>query len=174
MFVPYHCSTYFKFQSVPLSAWQRSQAFGMLNCLVSSGSGLVTSDVGAIKCGATCSDAYGKGTVITLTAEGISGSQFTGWLGPCSGGGLTCQFTVKGPVAVTATFAFPPLGATPYDIDGNGAQDAVTDALLALRHLFGLTGSSLIGGAVGPGATRSTEVSITSYLGDIKPVLVTI
>ena len=34
------------------------------------------------------------------------------------------------------------------DIDGNGSYDALTDGLLILRYLFGLSGDSLIAGVV--------------------------
>ena len=70
-----------------------------------AGSGTVTSDVGAIDCGATCSDTYDHGTVVTLTAAAASGSTFAGWSGAgCSGTG-TCVVTVSAVRNVTATFA---------------------------------------------------------------------
>ena len=69
-----------------------------------AGSGTVTSDVGAIDCGATCSDNYDHGTVVTLTAAAASGSTFAGWSGAgCSGTG-TCVVTVTAVKNVTATF----------------------------------------------------------------------
>ena len=46
-----------------------------------SGSGALTSDVGAIDCGATCVVSYTAGTVVSLTATPDSSSVFTGWLG---------------------------------------------------------------------------------------------
>jgi len=42
--------------------------------------------------------------------------------------------------------------------------DALTDGLLVLRWLFGLTGQSLINGAIGAGAVRTTPEDITAYL----------
>jgi hypothetical protein len=76
-----------------------------------SGGGTVTSNVGAINCGAACSDTYNDGTVITLSAAPAAGSQFTGWLGPCSGSG-TCQ-TPNGATTAAATFApIPRRGST--------------------------------------------------------------
>ena len=41
------------------------------------------------------------------------------------------------------------------DIDGNGRIDALTDGLLLLRYLFGLSGNTLTTGVVGVGATRT-------------------
>lgn len=69
-----------------------------------TGSGTVTSDVGAINCGATCSDNYSDGTVVTLTATPNSGSNFAGWSGGgCSGTG-SCVVTMSSDLNVTATF----------------------------------------------------------------------
>lgn len=135
-----------------------------------SGSGNVVSNIGAINCGATCSGAYADGTAITLTATPAVGSQFTGWLGPCTGPS-TCQFTIGGTTAVVATFASPPISGKPFDIDGNNSTDALTDGLLVLRNLFGLSNAALINGAIGPGATRTTFQQIQGYLADIGPML---
>jgi RHS repeat-associated protein len=135
-----------------------------------SGDGGVTSSVGAIDCGAVCSDDFAVSTQITLMATPGGGSQFTGWLGPCSGTGA-CTFTITGTTTASATFAPLSLGTPSLDIDGNGAYDALTDGLLSLRYLFGLTGASLVQNAVGMGATRSTPMAIGAYLDDIRPTL---
>ena len=52
------------------------------------------------------------------------------------------------------------------DIDGDGQIDALTDALILLRYLFGLNGESLTSGAVATGAVRTTPAAITQYLLD--------
>ena len=52
------------------------------------------------------------------------------------------------------------------DIDGNGSVGALTDGLLLLRYLLGLRGSLLLSGAVGMGATRTTEDEIIAYIED--------
>jgi hypothetical protein len=62
-------------------------------------------------------------------------------------------------------------GAINIDIDGNGNYDALTDGLLIVRYLFGLNGASLTGGAIGPGATRTTPIEIAQYLDSIKAQL---
>jgi hypothetical protein len=54
------------------------------------------------------------------------------------------------------------------DIDGNGAADALTDGVMVVRYLFGFTGSTLINGAVGNGATRTTADAIKAYLDQLK------
>ncbi|MEO8132496.1 MAG: RHS repeat-associated core domain-containing protein, partial [Betaproteobacteria bacterium] len=56
------------------------------------------------------------------------------------------------------------------DIDGNGQADALTDGLMIIRYLFGLRGASLIGGAVGPGATRTTAPAVETLLVGISTV----
>ena len=55
------------------------------------------------------------------------------------------------------------LGCT-LDIDGNGTVDALTDGLLLVRSLFGLTGTAVTSGAVGSGATRANWSAIQTFL----------
>ena len=50
------------------------------------------------------------------------------------------------------------------DIDGNGSQDALTDGLLILRYLFGLSGDSLIAGVVSNNANYATSPELSSRL----------
>ncbi len=49
--------------------------------------------------------------------------------------------------------------------------DGRTDGLLTVRYLFGLSGSALVGGALGGTATRTDPAAIKSYLEGIRPVL---
>jgi hypothetical protein len=59
------------------------------------------------------------------------------------------------------------------DLDGNGAYDALTDGLLLLRGMFGLTGDALTGGTVASNATYTAAVDIESRiatLGDLADV----
>jgi hypothetical protein len=71
------------------------------------GSGSVTSSPAGIDCGATCSHAYLKGTVVTLTTQAGTGSVFDGWSGACTG--LTaCTVTMNTDEAVSALFSVPP------------------------------------------------------------------
>jgi hypothetical protein len=72
-----------------------------------AGTGTVTSSPSGISCGSTCSRAFNDGTVVTLTARGLSGSTFAGWSGGgCSGTG-TCRVTMGSDQTVTATFDPP-------------------------------------------------------------------
>jgi autotransporter-associated beta strand protein len=138
-----------------------------------SGSGTVSSDVGDINCGAICTDSYAHGTTIKLTATPDGGSQFMGWLGPCTGTGA-CQFTINAATTAVATFAPTLLGAPVLDVDASVATtqyDALTDGLLVIRYLFALSGTPLITGALGPDATRTLAAEVFDYLTDIKPAL---
>ena len=50
------------------------------------------------------------------------------------------------------------------DIDGNGGLTALTDGLLLIRALFGLTGTSATNNAIGASPTRGTWAAIQGYL----------
>jgi len=50
------------------------------------------------------------------------------------------------------------------DIDGNGKVEALTDALLYMRALFGLTGTAVTDNAIGAGATRATWAQIRDHM----------
>ena len=50
------------------------------------------------------------------------------------------------------------------DVDGNGTIDALTDGLLLLRAMFGLTGLQVTNGALGANATRGDWSSIRTFL----------
>jgi hypothetical protein len=54
--------------------------------------------------------------------------------------------------------------AGPLDIDGNGKYDALTDGLLLLRGMFGLTDTALIESALAPDATYTTGAQIASEI----------
>jgi len=70
-----------------------------------TGAGTVTSNVGGINCGATCSASYSSGASVILTAVATTGT-FTGWSGAgCSGIG-TCTVLMSSARIATATFTF--------------------------------------------------------------------
>ena len=50
------------------------------------------------------------------------------------------------------------------DVDGNGAFEALSDGLILVRALFGLTGNAVTNSAVGAGAARSDWTSIRAFL----------
>ncbi len=53
---------------------------------------------------------------------------------------------------------------TELDIDGSSDVTALTDGLLLIGYLFGFSGDSLISGAVGTSATRTTSTEIEDYI----------
>ena len=66
-----------------------------------------------------------------------------------------------------------PLVAT-LDVDASISAtkyDSLTDGLLTIRYLFGLTGASLIGNAIGATATRKDAAAIKTYLDAIRASL---
>ena len=55
------------------------------------------------------------------------------------------------------------------DIDGDGESKPLTDGLLLIRYLFGLSSDSLISGAIGSGATRDTAEEVEAYIEERVP-----
>ena len=138
--------------------------------LQGSGSGSVESNPAGITCGSDCNEWHAITTEVVLTQTAEPGSIFTGWLGACTGLDPTCTVTVNGPVNVSATFAPDSIAPLRADIDGNGQYRALTDGLLAIRYLFGLTGDPLVVNAIGAGATNSTAEEVEAYLADTRPI----
>ena len=62
------------------------------------------------------------------------------------------------------------LGAA-LDVDGNNSLDALTDGVMIIRRLFGLTGLALINGAIAPNASRTTAQAVTDYMNGFMPAL---
>jgi len=71
--------------------------------LAGNGSGTVASTPSGITCGGDCTQGYGSGVAVTLTATPDAASTFTGWSGDCTGTG-SCVLTMSGARTVTATF----------------------------------------------------------------------
>jgi hypothetical protein len=67
--------------------------------------GTVSSNVGGISCGTSCSAKIGLGNQVVLTATPAFTGGFAGWSGGCSGTALTCTVTMDAAKTVTATFA---------------------------------------------------------------------
>ena len=55
-------------------------------------------------------------------------------------------------------------GSCTLDVDGNNAIDALTDGLIIIRAMFGLTGTAVTNGAIGGGASRPTWALLQPYL----------
>jgi hypothetical protein len=87
--------------------------FGHVVTVLKNGTGTVTSDIGGINCGATCSSIIADSSVVTFTATPEDGYTFSGWsingsTSICPGTG-TCQVTISADTTVTATFFKPNL-----------------------------------------------------------------
>jgi len=84
--------------------------------------------------------------------------------------GLTGESLLNGAIATDSPLTDAEIAASIdsamqiADIDNNGEVDALTDGLLLLRYLFGLTGNSLINGVVASDALRTTDTDIEQYL----------
>ena len=92
--------------------------------------------------------------------------------------GLTGDALIGGAVASDAVYttsvdieARIAMLGTLADIDGNGDVSALTDGLLVLRYLFGLTGDALISGVVASDATRTTSAEIEAHIQSLTPAL---
>lgn len=69
---------------------------------------------------------------------------------------------------VNQSTAFDAIAVAPVspclDIDGDGRADALTDGLMLMRAMFGLTGAALTNGALSSTAPRKTPAAIISHL----------
>ena len=135
-----------------------------------TGSGVVSSDVGSINCGAVCTGSFTNGTALTLTATPGSGQRFMGWLGPCADSS-TCSFIVNGDTTATATFAPSIVGAPTLDIDGSSSCGALTDGLLLMRYMLGLPTSASMVAATAPTSLRLSAQDLGDYLLNVRPAL---
>lgn len=79
-----------------------------------TGLGVVSSSVGGISCGATCSTNIAMNTAVVLTATATAGSTFTGWTGACSGLVPTCTVQMSAAQSVGASFALLPTAPLAY------------------------------------------------------------
>jgi uncharacterized protein (DUF1800 family) len=100
-------------------------------------------------------DALTDGVLILRAGFGLTGPALTqGALGPGA--------TRTDPAAVLAFINANK--ATQFDLDGNGSFDALTDGLLILRYMFGLSGTAVTNGAIGPSATRQDWNAVNGFL----------
>jgi len=72
------------------------------------GAGSVTSSPAGIDCGADCSENYGLGTVVSLSASPAAGWGFAGWGGDCTGAPNPCLVTMDRARSVSALFELLP------------------------------------------------------------------
>ena len=85
--------------------------------------------------------------------------------------GISSGARSAGAGVLMASSALQPVVAATggLDVDGNGQYDALTDGVLVLRWLFGLTGQPLVAGAIGNAAQRSLPADILGWLEPRRP-----
>ena len=85
---------------------------------------------------------------------------------------VVCQYSPAGNYNGQAPYPLSQGGivvpAGILDIDGNGQYDALTDGVLILRYLFGMTGTSLTANALAPNATRNTPALVLAQLALVR------
>ena len=115
--------------------------------------------------------AYAPGAAVTVLGNTgalvKSGATFAGWNSTGSGTGV--NYPASG-----SSFAMGSNNITLYaqwsnpctlDVDGNNQVDPLTDGLMLLRAMFGLTGTAVTNGAIGSGTpARPTWDKIQPYL----------
>ncbi len=67
-----------------------------------------------------------------------------------------------------ASYVFTVSSLSLIDVDSNGVTDALTDGLLIIRYLFGITGDALTANAVASNCTRCDNNAIESYLSGLS------
>ncbi len=116
--------------------------------------------------------AYSPGaTVVVLANTGglvKTGATFSGWNSAANGTGVSYPATGSASVVMGSAnvilYAQWSIPCT-LDVDGNNQVDALTDGLMLLRAMFGLTGTAVTNGAIGSGTpTRPTWDKIQPFL----------
>ncbi len=110
-------------------------------------------------------------TVAVLANTGAlvkTGATFAGWNSAVNGTGVSY------PASGSSSFAMGSANVTLYalwsnpctlDVDGNNQVDPLTDGLMLVRAMFGLTGTAVTNGAIGTGTpTRPAWDKIQPYL----------
>lgn len=94
------------------------------------GDGTVTSTPAGIDCGSDCSENFKENTSVVLSATPADAfSEFSGWVGPCSGTG-DCAFSVDQTQNLTATFMLVSFPLTVSKIgDGDGSVIATSPGI---------------------------------------------
>jgi hypothetical protein len=147
-----------------------------------TGSGLVTSTPSGISCGGVCLFTFPGPTAAILQSTPVSGSEFLGWGGACSGL-FDCALSITGYTSVTATFRKlpppppppetpppPPVATAPATVTRvvvkrrNGAR-TVRITLAVKRHTGGAVALRRKGRAV---ASKSLHVAPGTRIVQVK------
>jgi len=123
-------------------------------------------DIGAFEYVAAAMDIDGNGGYAALT----DGLLIVRYLLELTGTSLTSDAIGVGATRSAGDIEQRLDGIKPaLDVDGNGTTDALTDGVMLTRYLSGLRGSSLTGGLIGPGASRTTPAQIEAYIQSLAP-----
>ena len=105
-----------------------------------SGSGSVTSDVGDIDCGSSCTGAFQNGAFVTLRAAPSETSMFSGWSGCSVASGPTCKVAMYRDQTVSARFTLKP---GPVIVQVTPAQGTIATVVTITGNYFGASSGSL-------------------------------
>ena len=141
----------------------RRDGAGILRPVDGDDDGVARCDIGAVESvGIAPLDVDGDGEVSAL-GDGLLILRYLF--------GFTGDTLVKGAITIgaprstpAAVIAYLATIEGQLDADGNGATEGLSDGILILRYLFGITGSGLTNGALGAGAVRTTPAQIVAYL----------
>lgn len=108
-------------------------------------------------------DVDGDGTADALTDGILILRHLFGFTGTTLTANATATGATRDSAAIGTQLTTASTG-TLLDADGDGTEDALTDGILILRHLFGFTGTTLSANATAAGASRTSGSDITTYL----------
>ena len=133
----------------------------VVTAMVSGAPGTPTGSVAVTGAGASCNVTLAVGTSNCSLPPSLVGSNQT-----INGSYLGSGTHAPGSGSTTLTVK------STLDIDDNGATLVGSDVVLALRHLFGLSGSALTNSVTFcGGAQRTAPTAITNLLVQIRPLL---
>jgi DNA-binding beta-propeller fold protein YncE len=123
--------------------------------------GRVVSSPPGIECATDCSQHFGPGTVVTLTATPVAGSVFTGWTGACAGQGATCAVRIGGDGATAASFVAAPPPPPPAPPVQTSPPPKPKPAAVALSRLKLSTRTLKTSATVSLRLTRAATLTVT-------------
>jgi hypothetical protein len=136
-----------------------------------SASGAVTSDLGAISCGASCAALYSSGTTVTLTASPGPGALFKGWVGGGCTGTVPCLVSMTAMRSVAAVFSPAFTDPSPTSATSPIRAVDITELRQAINTLraqnFGLAPFPFTDAGLGPGSLVQAV-----HLEDLRAALV--
>ncbi|HYC36335.1 MAG TPA: DUF4214 domain-containing protein [Usitatibacter sp.] len=126
------CSIPLNASAVALVDFDAVDPYGQPVTIIKAGAGSGMVMAGTQQCppnARSCTFYFAPGSTVHLSATAAAGSSFTGWSGPCAGGG-TCTFTATGRIAVEANFSGTPggLSVTPARLEFGGQSMQTTSA----------------------------------------------